>query len=141
MGCSSITEFIVPSGVKQYPIELLSSTSVKVLDIPDTVTSFNSQGYNCYLMRILEKVIISSNIPTIPINCFLRCPKLTIVIIKNSSCTLANTNAFNETPMVGSGVGKIYVPYGYGDEFKSRTNWSTFASHIYELNEDGNIPT
>ena len=139
--CSSITEFIVPSGVKQYPIELLMSTSVKVLDIPDTVTSFDSGGYNCCLMRILEKVIISSNIPTIPINCFLNCYKLTIVIIKNSSCTLANKNAFNETPMVGSGVGKIYVPHGYGDEFKSRANWSTYESHIYELNEDGSIPT
>lgn len=137
--CSKLVEFTIPPLLKTITVELLVGTSIKHLDVPDSVTTM--QRYAFSFMRELIDITIGVGISRIEEYTFVDCHKLITLVIKNSSCILATTNAFNGTPIVGSGVGKIYVPYGYGDEFKERANWSTFASHIYELNEDGNIPT
>lgn len=34
----------------------------------------------------------------------------------------------------------IYVPYGCGNAYKTATNWSSYASRIFELDQNGNIP-
>ena len=137
--CSGINEFIVPPLLKTIETELFMYTSIVHIDVPDTVTTLKFYAFS--FMHKLVDATIGVGVSNIPDSTFKNCENLTTVIIKNSSCTLANTNAFNGTKMVGSGVGKIYVPYGYGEDFKARDKWSTYASHIYELNEDGSIPT
>ena len=46
----------------------------------------------------------------------------------------------NAFPAIAN-ISKIYVPKGKGDAYKAASNWSSFASVIFELDEDGNIPT
>ena len=49
-------------------------------------------------------------------------------------CTLANTNAFTNTP-IESGTGYIYVLDELVDSYKSATNWSTYAEQIKPISE------
>jgi hypothetical protein len=54
----------------------------------------------------------------------------TVVIRKNTLCTLSNTNAFSKTPFASNGTGgTVYVPQALVTEYQNATNWSTlFAS-------------
>lgn len=62
-------------------------------------------------------------------NAFANCHALeTLVLRKTASvCTLANVNAFNNTPMRGYNdkTGKVYVPSALIESYKTATNWST----------------
>lgn len=72
---------------------------------------------------------------TIAANAFSRCKQLTHVIIRsNSVASLAATDAFYNTK-IANGVGGIYVPSTLLTNYKSATNWSTYADHIYPIEE------
>ena len=77
-----------------------------------------------------------SNIKTIGSSFALNASSLSTLIIRNTTtlATLANTNAFSNTP-IASGTGYIYVPDDRVDSYKQATNWSTYASQIKGLNE------
>ena len=66
---------------------------------------------------------------------FFYCSQLTHVIIRsNSIASLAATNVF-DTTKIAAGIGGIYVPSALLDDYKSTTNWSTYADHIYPIEE------
>lgn len=61
--------------------------------------------------------------------------KMTTLIIRSSSvCTLVNTNAFLNSPIV-RGEGYIYVPKSLVDSYKSATNWTTYANQIRAIED------
>lgn len=51
-----------------------------------------------------------------------------------SATTLANVNAFENTP-IGNGTGYIYVYSALIDKFKAATNWSSFANQIRAIED------
>ena len=67
---------------------------------------------------------------------FEKCKNLKALVLGNASqvCSLANTNAFTNTP-IASGTGYIYVPDALVDSYKAATNWSTYAAQIKPLSE------
>jgi hypothetical protein len=74
---------------------------------------------------------------TIGNNAFSECHKLLSLYIRLSSvCVLANSNAFNHTPIAGyttstEGVyGSIYVPASLLSDYKAANNWSYFSSRF-----------
>lgn len=74
---------------------------------------------------------------------FRYCAALTALIIEKSDaiCTLANINAFDNTP-IASGTGCIYVPSALVDTYKANSVWLTFANQFRALEDytvDGTI--
>lgn len=84
--------------------------------------------------KILATVDLTSNAGVyISTKAFSNCSSLNKLIIRSSVLsTLANTNAFNNTK-IASGDGGIYVPANLLDSYKTATNWSQFAEHIYSI--------
>lgn len=62
--------------------------------------------------------------------------KLETLIIRkiDGVCTLVNTNAFLNSPIV-KGTGYIYVPAALVDSYKAATNWSTYADQIRAIED------
>lgn len=61
---------------------------------------------------------------------FYECSSLTALILGNDTVAkLYDANAFSGTP-IESGTGYIYVPDSIVDQYKSDSNWSTYAAQI-----------
>ena len=67
---------------------------------------------------------------------FQNCPSLTTLFIEQSTrmCNLSATTAFVGTP-IENGTGFIYVPDNLVEQYKTATNWSTYASQIKPISE------
>ena len=64
------------------------------------------------------------------------CRVLETVILRKSDgiCTLQVTNALSGTP-IANGTGYVYVPSALVEEYKSATNWSTYAEQIRAIED------
>lgn len=64
---------------------------------------------------------------------FNNCRKLQTLVLRKADaiCTLANTNAFNNTPMSGynSLTGTVYVPSALISTYQTASNWSTLYNN------------
>ena len=92
-----------------------SSNVIPLLTLPSTITYIRNQAFS---YAYIDTVVIKAITP----------PNLTL-----GTGTAAAQN-FGQ-------VSKIYVPYGYGTLYKNTSNWSSLAGRIYELDENGNIPS
>ena len=116
---SSLEELHLPqnnSNFTELAAYLLVETGLKTLEIPASITSMGNQSaYG----KSLETVIMRPTTPP----------------------TAASINIFYSYPAYL----KIHVPYSADhsilNAYKTATNWTQFASRIYELDENGNIPT
>lgn len=75
--------------------------------------------------------------------CFNNCSSLETVVIRatNSICSLGNVNAFTNTP-IESGTGYVYVPQALLNNYKTASNWVTYANQIRAIEDytvDGTI--
>lgn len=71
-------------------------------------------------------------------NCFNNCTSLSIVVCGGSAiATLAAANVFSGTP-IANGTGHIYVRDSIVNDYKTTTNWSTYAGQIKGLSD---LPT
>lgn len=76
-----------------------------------------------------DRALTSIDFPlleSIEAQAFASCSKLsTLILRKNSVCTLSNTSAFNSTPFASNGSGgTVYVPAALVASYQSATNWS-----------------
>lgn len=82
---------------------------------------------------------------SIPAGTFSKCFHLKSLYLTGSIlCTLANSNAFNSTPIGGysasaKAYGTIYVPASMLASYQAATNWTYFSSRMVPLS-DGNEP-
>ena len=87
-----------------------------------------------YACHLLEDADIGST-QAIAAYSFANCYKLQTLILRKSDaiCTLANVNAFLNTPMRGynSLTGTIYVPSALISTYQTATNWSTIYGEGY----------
>ena len=108
-----------------YQCEKLASVT-----IPNGVTYIgNLAFYNC---EKLTSITIPSKVETIRSSVFqigTTTNKATITFLGTTPPTIA-TNSFNK-----NFLNKIIVPKGYGDVYKSATNWSAYADYIEEATE------
>jgi len=66
------------------------------------------------------------------------------LILRNESTivTLSSSEVFDTSDGIGAGIGYIYVPAALIEEYKSATNWSTYATQFRALEDytvDGTI--
>ena len=148
--CYSLISIAIPNNVKTIDSSAFYNCySLAVITLPDTITKINSSAfYNCVS---LVSINLSENITSIGSNAIQLCLSLVSIVIPSgvtdintstfSSCygmaiydftshtsvpTLANTNAFTNIPSDCV----IKVPASLLEEWKSATNWSTYASKI-----------
>ena len=83
---------------------------------------------------------LAAPIESIAAQGFQHCLGLYTLILRpnttNTVATLANINAFNNTP-IEKGTGYIYVPDALVASYKTATNWSTYANQIKPISELG----
>ena len=106
-----------------------------------TIATTTASGWGVFTgCTNLESIDIGQNCTQIGRYAFRNCSKLNTVICRATTPPniITPSDVFTGTPTTTQ---KIYVPYGYGDTYKGTTGWSSVASRIYELDENGNIPT
>jgi len=107
------------------------------LVIPEGITSIKTI---CFAnVRSLKSVIIPNSVTSIGASAFHGCSGLTTVVVLATTPPTLGANAFSN-----NASGRVfYVPYSADHSvlaaYKAATNWSSFESVIYELNEDGTI--
>lgn len=66
---------------------------------------------------------------------FLSAPlRMLILRYPDGVCALRSTSALSGTP-IASGTGNVYVPHNLVEQYKTATNWSTYASQIKPISE------
>jgi hypothetical protein len=54
---------------------------------------------------------------------------------ENDIVTLSSSKVFDTSDGIGAGTGYIYVPTALIEEYKSATNWSTYATQFRALED------
>lgn len=104
--------------------ECQSLINVPKTALPDVATISQNTFYNCQHLETADFLSATQ----INANAFSRCFLLTVLILRaDSVCSLANVNAFENTPIRGrnSMSGTIYVPSSLIESYKTATNWSS----------------
>lgn len=124
--CSSLTEITLPSlrytngGLTFYYCSKLKKVDLpKFGDITGITSDYDKNRYG----QIMG-------------NMFAYCSLLDTLILRHSSriVSLGNTNAFTSTP-IAKGTGYIYVPAALINEYKTATNWTTFANQFRAIED------
>lgn len=130
-GCTKLEEVYMPKCENLGGYAFYNNTSLKVIDFPK-LTAVPGNGFRQCTSAT------KANLPcctSIAANGFLKDTALTTVILRsNKVCTLANVNAFNDTP-IASGTGYVYVPSALVDSYKSASSWSTYASQFRAIED------
>ena len=148
--CYSLTSIIIPNSVTSIAISMVSNcTSLANVTISDSVTSIGRSAFSGNVS--LAIITIPSNVMSIGSMAFSDCHSLTRITIPNgvasigeltfADCygvttydftshtsipTLSATNAFREIPSDCI----IKVPAALYDEWRTATNWLTYAKYI-----------
>ncbi len=131
-GCTSLKEVIIKSNTTKIAHHAFAEcSSLETFpSIPDTCTSIggsSSTGYSFGGCSSLKSITLGSGVIEIFGACFGGCTSMVSFYIKATTPpTLSNTLTFQNNPC------NIYVPVGSGAAYKAATNWSTYASRIFE---------
>lgn len=118
-----------------YNNDSITEINCPLLTATDGTSTQNSGSFgHC---SNLEYVDFGSSFTTLGQRTFDNCAKLSTFICRATSAPSFGANAFRNT---NSSL-KIYVPNGCGATYKAASGWSSYASKIYELDANGNIPT
>lgn len=121
------------SGIKK-----ILSLGNTITSIPNTSADNGGMFYGC---KKLTYVNLPSTITSITRSSFNGCSALQTFIIRATAPPSLATKAFYNT----NSTFKIYVPYSVDhsilNNYKAASGWSTYSARIYELDENGNIPT
>ena len=140
-GCSSITSLScdgVLTSVAQYSfvgttncpmnIESVSFPNTATTSSLSTVFGHTTAANACQSLEFCD----IGSIAGISANSFANCYSLEVLILRKTASitTLANVNAFTNTPMSGYGnkTGTVYVPSALISSYQTATNWSTLYS-------------
>lgn len=107
-------------------------TALETVKLPKA-TSIPSQAfYNCTKLKHAD----CGQSGSIAAQAFNACTSLTELILRktDSICTLSNVNGVNNTA-IGKGTGYVYVPAALIEDYKTATNWSTFADQFRAIED------
>ena len=150
-GCESLTDIIIPDSVISTGGDIFRNcinlkTAVIGNGLPDI------KGYMFYNCTSLDTVVIGNNVSDIGNSAFYNCQSLVNLTIpakvefigthltigtttNKATITLLGTtppNIYATTFSNTNLINKIIVPAGYGDVYKSATNWANVAEFIEE---------
>jgi len=137
-GCTELTSAVAPNVERICTAAFQNCKKLANVNYPKAaIIDFNA-FYGCVLLA--EATLNAST--SIGANAFYNCKTLHDLYLTGTAVpTLANINAFNNSPIAMSGsyadsTARIHVRAELEAAFKSATNWSTFASKIVGDYED-----
>jgi len=103
-------------------------TSLESVTILGNITSLDNAAFNtCSRLTEME---LPASLTSIATTAFTNCTSiLEYTFLSTTPPTLANTSAFTGI----NAACKIYVPDANVNDYKTATNWSTYANYIYPL--------
>ena len=129
--CDQLISIDFPNATSVGGSAFNSCSKLETATIPKVTTIEGNGFYGCSKLNNLELPVITS----IETRAFRNCSSLTKLVIGGSSvATLANTDAFSNTP-IASGSGYIYVPDSLVSSYQSASSWSTYSAQIKSVNE------
>ena len=131
-----------PNGLTDVSYAFQSCGSLTVLDLgglnTSKVTNMSSMANSCRALKYVNLSGWTTEALTNNSSMFSFSSRLEAVVIDSPSLfRLTRANAFNGTPITGfyATKGYVYVPDDLVDEYKSATNWTTYANQIKPLSE------
>ncbi len=141
MNCSFGTDqlYNTPFSSSQDGHLYINGEEVKNIVVPSGRTWINA--YNFYYCKGITTVDIGSSVTGIGRRAFYYCTSLSTLILRRQT-----PPTLGEDSLVGTNANlKIYVPYSEDhsilEAYQAATGWSSYASKMYELDENGNIPS
>ena len=130
-GCSSLISASVPSwtGDKDFTNSSIFSSCANLVSVDVSgVKSIPQSAFSyCRKLPSIELPVCTY----ISANSFVYCSVLhDIYLGANTVCTLANTNAFSNTPIASDSTARIHVPAALEADYKADAKWSTYADKI-----------
>lgn len=130
--CSSLKNVFMPKvqGVNGYGF--YGCTSLEIVDFPSIRSIGNYAFRKCAALTKIDLYQTYS----INLYAFYECTNLEAIILRKADkpCTLAAVNVFQYTK-IADGTGYIYVPANLVEQYKSATNWSTYANQIRAIED------
>lgn len=131
--CSNLATLKLPS-LDGYTYQYMASGCTNLVDV-DIHKSSHISSYTFQNCKNLEKLDLHK-VDTINTNAFSGASKFETLILRTESVpTLSGTNAFSGTKIKENGTGYIYVPSALIGEYRTATNWSSFASQFRAIED------
>ena len=128
--CSNMTKIDVPE-LKSMGSYALQSTSILHAVFPKLEVLGTAHLYGCWRMHTCDLYVCTSiSSTTFPYSSALN----TLILRSPVLCVLGGGNSFQNTP-IAKGTGCIYVPKNLIEQYKSATNWSTYASQFRAIED------
>ena len=124
-GCYALQSITIPSNVTSIEAGMFSGCyALQSITIPSGVTNIKSAAFQyCYTLR---SVTIPSSVTSIGNNAFYNCYAVTEYHFQRTTPPTLGT-----TPFSGIIAGTIiYVPSAAVNDYKTASNWSTYASYM-----------
>jgi hypothetical protein len=152
--CVNLTSVEIPSSVTNIDTyAFYNCKSLTSIPISDTITSIGNYAFAytkiedihipinikiipngmCNFCSKLTSVVIPSGVTEIKPNAFVDCSQLTTIVLNPTTPPIISIASYSKS--FGSNITQFIVPKGYGDVYKSATNWSTLADKIVEAEE------
>ena len=108
-----------------------ADTRLTTVSLPAATSIGTYAFYGCSALTTADFPLVTS----ISAYAFRSCSALTsLTLSKNQVAALGSTNAFTGTP-IATGTGYIYVPDDLVDQYKTATNWKTYANQILPISQ------
>lgn len=131
--CGNLTTLKL-SGLIGYTYQYMASGCSKLVDVDIHNSSYIS-SYSFQNCTSLKKLDLHK-VETIGTNAFVGATKFETLILRTDIVPeLGGTSAFTNTKIKNGGTGYIYVPSALIEEYKSATNWSSFASQFRAIED------
>ena len=132
-GCTNLETLLLPS-LAGYTYQYMASGCTKLVNVDIHDTSYVS-SYSFQSCTSLKKLDLHK-VGTIGTYAFTGATKFETLIIRTDTVpTLGGTNAFTSTKIKSGGTGYIYVKSKLIEDFKTATNWSTFATQFRTIED------
>lgn len=147
-----IEEVTFPNVVTINRVAFYNATNLKRINFPNVVNILDQAFSNCSSIEKLIlpsaevlggqifrgcsklKLIYSKNVKSINNATFADCPSIEAFVVDTNTIPTLNANAFTNSGIANK-TGFIYVQDTLVENFKSSTNWSTYASQIKPKSE------
>ena len=159
---AEVTSVTFPTGMTAIPAHVLQNHKyITSAAFPGTITSIEGLAFSD--AGLVNEVSLPEGLTSIGENAFSNCPLSGVLVIPSTVTEIIGQTFRNSTGVTAAKVlattpptlsdryafrytsYPIYVPYSADHSilaaYQAASNWSVYASRIYELNPDGTIPS